>query len=81
MNSVGRVPIPASVREGLRHVYWIGGGSGSRKSTTARRLAAENGFRIYDTDNIMADHATRDLTRRQARLWRALSRRTRTSDG
>ncbi|HEV2070942.1 MAG TPA: hypothetical protein VGR26_14225 [Acidimicrobiales bacterium] len=43
----------------LRHVYWIGGGSGAGKSTVARRIAAKHGFRIYDTDKAMADHGTR----------------------
>ncbi|MBV9110541.1 MAG: hypothetical protein JO306_14115 [Gemmatimonadetes bacterium] len=43
----------------LRHVYWIGGGSGAGKSTIARRVAAEHGLRVYSTDNAMADHARR----------------------
>jgi len=48
-----------SVRKELRHVYWIGGGSGAGKSTIARRIAAEHGFRVYATDDVMADHARR----------------------
>ena len=43
----------------LRHVYWLGGGSGAGKSTVARRLADEHGLRLYDTDAAMADHAAR----------------------
>lgn len=43
----------------LRHVYWIGGGSGSGKSTIARRLAAEHGLGVYSTDEVMPDHAAR----------------------
>jgi len=43
----------------LRHVYWIGGGSGGGKSTIARRLAAEHGLRLYSTDDVMADHGRR----------------------
>jgi 2-phosphoglycerate kinase len=43
----------------LRHVYWIGGGSGAGKSTIARRIAAQHGFRVYATDDVMADHARR----------------------
>jgi 2-phosphoglycerate kinase len=43
----------------LRHVYWIGGGSGSGKSTIARQLAAQHGLRVYSTDEVMSDHATR----------------------
>jgi hypothetical protein len=43
----------------LRHVSWIGGGSGAGKSTIAGRIAAKHGCRIYDTDKAMADHGTR----------------------
>lgn len=48
-----------ALREQLRHVYWIGGGSGGAKSTMARRVAAEHGLRVYATDDAMADHAHR----------------------
>ena len=48
-----------ALREGLRHVYWIGGGSGAGKSTIARRLADRAGLRRYSTDDVMADHARR----------------------
>jgi hypothetical protein len=47
------------MRERLRHVYWIGGGSGGGKSTIAARLAAEHGLRLYSTDEVMTDHARR----------------------
>jgi hypothetical protein len=43
----------------VRHVYWIGGGSGAGKSTVARRLAGRHGWRLYSTDDAMADHARR----------------------
>ena len=43
----------------LRHAYWIGGGSGSGKSTIARRLAAQHGLRLYGTDEAMGDHTRR----------------------
>jgi 2-phosphoglycerate kinase len=43
----------------LRHVYWIGGGSGAGKSTIARRLADRYGLRLYATDDVMPDHARR----------------------
>ncbi|MFF5260951.1 hypothetical protein ACFY4C_18585 [Actinomadura viridis] len=46
-------------RDRLRHVYWIGGGSGSGKSTIARRIAGRCGMRLYDTDAVMGDHARR----------------------
>ena len=48
-----------ALRARLRHVYWIGGGSGAGKSTIARRVAAQHGFRVYATDDVMADHARR----------------------
>lgn len=47
------------MRAQLRHVYWIGGGSASGKSTIARRLAASHGLRLYSTDDAMSDHARR----------------------
>ena len=50
-----------ALRERLRHVYWIGGGSGAGKSTIARRLAARHGLRLYATDEVMADHARRGV--------------------
>jgi len=49
----------AALREQLRHVYWIGGGSGAGKSTIARRLADEYGWRLYATDEVMSEHARR----------------------
>ncbi|WP_329431601.1 hypothetical protein OG564_00970 [Streptomyces sp. NBC_01280] len=49
----------AELRARLRHVYWIGGGSGAGKSTIARRLADHYGWRLYATDDVMRDHAGR----------------------
>lgn len=43
----------------LRHVYWIGGGSGAGKSTVAAALAQRHGLRLYGTDEAMSDHAKR----------------------
>jgi len=43
----------------LRHVRWIGGGSGAGKSTIARQLAADYGLRLYDTDDMMTEHVRR----------------------
>lgn len=48
-----------ALRDELRHVYWIGGGSGAGKSTIARRIAARHGLRVYATDDVMADNAGR----------------------
>ena len=48
-----------ALREQLRHVYWIGGGSGGGKSTIARRIADEHGLQPYATDDVMSDHAKR----------------------
>jgi|SRR5262245_27785621 len=46
-----------ALQEQLRHVYWIGGGSGAGKSTIARRIAAEHDLQLYATDDVMPDHA------------------------
>jgi 2-phosphoglycerate kinase len=51
--------MPPGDAAALRHVYWIGGGSGAGKSTIARRLAARHGLRLYSTDDVMADHGRR----------------------
>ena len=53
----------AALRAQLRHVYWIGGGSGAGKSVIARRLAARHGLRLYATDDVMPDHASRSTPR------------------
>ncbi|GAA4978192.1 hypothetical protein [Kineococcus glutinatus] len=52
----------------LRHVRWLGGGSGAGKSTTARRLAAEHDLHLYATDDVMAEHARRCPPRRCPQL-------------
>ncbi|MFF3444223.1 hypothetical protein [Streptosporangium sp. NPDC002721] len=49
----------AALRARLRHVHWIGGGSGAGKSTIAGRIAARHGLRLYATDEVMSDHAGR----------------------
>ncbi len=51
--------LPSSLRDRLRHVYWIGGGSGAGKSTIARRVAATHGLNVYSTDDAMAGHDER----------------------
>jgi hypothetical protein len=43
----------------LRHVRWIGGGSGSGKSTVARQLAQDFGLQLYITDDTISTHAAR----------------------
>ena len=48
-----------ALRARLRHVYWIGGGSGAGKSTIARRIAAQYGLHVYSSDEVMPDHASR----------------------
>jgi len=52
-------PDAGALRERLRHVYWIAGGSGAGKSTIARRIAARHGLHCFATDDAMADHARR----------------------
>lgn len=49
----------AVVRQRLRHVRWIGGGTGAGKSTIARALAEEHGLRLYSSDDTISDHARR----------------------
>ena len=41
------------------YVHWIGGGSGAGKTTVARRLARERGWRVCDSDAVMGCHARR----------------------
>lgn len=48
-----------ALRDRLRHVYWIGGGSGAGKSTIARRIAARHGLHLYATDDLMSEHTSR----------------------
>ena len=48
----------AALRARLRHVYRIGG-SGAGKSVIAHRVAARHGLRLYATDDVMSDHASR----------------------
>lgn len=50
---------PAELRSRLRHIYWIGGGSGAGKSAVAAAVAARHGLRVYSTDDVMAEHARR----------------------
>jgi len=61
MQTEGQYPTAGAeaLKEQLRHVYWIGGGSSAGKSTVARRIAAEHGLQLYATDAVMADHARR----------------------
>jgi 2-phosphoglycerate kinase len=58
MDQISEYATP-ELRERLRHVYWIGGGSGSGKSTIARRMAAKHGLHLYATDDMMSEHASR----------------------
>jgi hypothetical protein len=55
----GIAPRMSDLGERLRHVRWIGGGSGGGKSTIARRFAAEHDLLLYATDDVMPDHAAR----------------------
>ncbi len=50
-----QLPSPAA----LRHVLWIGGGSGAGKSAVARSLSSAHGLRLYSSDVTLADHAGR----------------------
>src|SRR5262245_27569317 len=61
--------VPA-LRDQLRHVYWIGGGSGAGKSAIARRVADRHGLGVYATDDAMADHDSRLRTQEAPLLSR-----------
>jgi hypothetical protein len=57
---VRRLPlVPDEVRAGLRHVRWIGGGSGAGKSTVAHQLTVDYGLRLYHSDDTIAAHVGR----------------------
>jgi hypothetical protein len=43
----------------LRHIRWIGGGSGAGKSTVARRLSEKYGLRLYHCDDTQSAHTAR----------------------
>jgi len=43
----------------LRHIRWIGGGSGAGKSTVARRLSERYGLRLYHCDDMQSAHTAR----------------------
>ena len=63
----------ATLREQLKHVYWIGGGSCAGKSTIARRLASQRGLHVYATDDVMADHARRSTCKDSPLLHRFMA--------
>jgi 2-phosphoglycerate kinase len=48
-----------TLRAHLKHVFWIGGGSGAGKSTIARNVAERHCLSVYATDEVMSDHASR----------------------
>ena len=62
-----------TLREQLRHVFWIGGGSAAGKSTIAGRIAREHGLRVYATDDVMADHARRSTPENSPLLHKFMS--------
>ena len=54
-----RLRVQSLLREQSQNVYWIAGASCAGKTTIARRITAQHGFRVYSTDEVMADHARR----------------------
>ena len=56
------------LRNRLRHVRWLGGGSGAGKSTIAVRLATEVGLRVYGTDEAIRLHVARSTPTRHPLL-------------
>jgi 2-phosphoglycerate kinase len=55
----GRSDRDPGFRDRLRHVRWIGGGSGAGKSTVARKLADDHELRVYASDATIGEHARR----------------------
>jgi hypothetical protein len=68
MPSAGAAVVMRPEAGALRHVRWLGGGSGGGKSTIARRLAERYGLRLYATDDVMAEHAGRTTAATSPRL-------------
>ncbi|HLZ59211.1 MAG TPA: hypothetical protein VKR06_19890 [Ktedonosporobacter sp.] len=52
-------PGPDVPPEQLRHIRWIGGGSGAGKSTVARLLADKYDLRLYICDDAQSSHTAR----------------------
>jgi hypothetical protein len=52
------VPDP-SIAQRLRHVRWLGGGSGGGKTTIAADLAERHGLLVYDSDAVIGTHVER----------------------
>lgn len=61
------------LRNRLRHIYWIGGGSCSGKSTIARRVAERWDLLLYSTDDVMAEHSRRSTPEECPLLHRFLA--------
>jgi hypothetical protein len=55
----GYSPELAPSPERLRHIRWIGGGSGAGKSTVAGLLAKKYGLRLYPCEDTQLAHAAR----------------------
>lgn len=65
--------IDGGTADRLRHVYWIGGGSGAGKSTIAARVADRYGLDVYATDDVMGDHVRRSAPADTPHLQRFLA--------
>ena len=61
-------PKPDLSPERLRHMRWIGGGSGAGKSTIAGRLAEAYGLRVYPCDDMQPAHTARSNAAEQPML-------------
>jgi 2-phosphoglycerate kinase len=55
-------------RHRLRHVRWIGGGTGAGKTTVALRLAESHGFQLYNSDAALRKHVSRSTPDRHPML-------------
>lgn len=57
-----------NLKKKLSHVYWIGGSPCSGKTSIARMLTEEQGFRYYKSDDFYDDHLLRSQPALQPKL-------------
>ena len=70
-------------REALRHIFWLGGASGSGKSTIAKLVAAQHGLALQHRDQWNEVHARRVDPQRQPNMAWVIERKQwlRTGEG
>lgn len=58
----------SNLKKKLSHIYWIGGSPCSGKTSIARMLTEEQGFRYYKSDDFYDDHLLRSQPALQPKL-------------